>query len=175
MTPYYCSGSLKTHESEFYFSGLPNFGYQGCHISEGAGRIIFQLILFNAVEPKNMVELFKCFGNPMRELLQSRHFVLLAYIRFSHNRLRYISENRTRLLSIQTGLSFITTNLHHRKRDLTTSYQQCMYGGLCLKKKAKNPQKQENWPLHFGQKRTKFPEFLQINYPKPNILKCYRS
>ena len=56
-----------------------------------------------------------------------------------------------------------------------TSHMQCMYGGLCLKKKAKNPQKQENWPLHFGQKRTKFPEFLQINYPKPNILKCYRS
>ena len=35
LTSYYCSGSLKTHESEFYFSGLPNFDNQGCHISLG--------------------------------------------------------------------------------------------------------------------------------------------
>ena len=75
LTPYYCLGRLKTHESEFLFSGLPNFGYQGCHISEGAGRIIFQLMSFNAIGSKNMVELSRCFGNPMRELFQSRHFV----------------------------------------------------------------------------------------------------
>ena len=35
LTSYYCSGSLKTHESEFYFSGLPNFDNQGCHILLG--------------------------------------------------------------------------------------------------------------------------------------------
>ena len=35
LTSYYCSGSLKTHESEFCFSGLPNFDGQGCHISLG--------------------------------------------------------------------------------------------------------------------------------------------
>ena len=33
LTSYYCSGSLKTHESKFYFSGLPNFDNRGCHIS----------------------------------------------------------------------------------------------------------------------------------------------
>ena len=35
LTSYYCSGSLKTHESEFCFSGLPKFDNQGCHISLG--------------------------------------------------------------------------------------------------------------------------------------------
>ena len=35
LTSYHCSGSLKTHESEFCFSGFPKFGYQGCHISLG--------------------------------------------------------------------------------------------------------------------------------------------
>ena len=35
LTSYYCSGSLKTHESEFCFSGLPNFDDQGRHISLG--------------------------------------------------------------------------------------------------------------------------------------------
>ena len=113
-----------------------------------------------------MVELFKCFGNQMREFLQSRHFVLLAYIRFSHNRLRYISENRTRLLSIQTGLSFITTNLHQRKRDLTTSYQQCMYEGLCLKKKAKNPQKKGELTTSFWAKKDKISRISSNKLPK---------
>ena len=35
---------------------------------------------FNAIESKKMVELSRCFGNQMRELFQSRHFV--TYIVF---------------------------------------------------------------------------------------------
>ena len=35
LTPYYCSGSLKTYKSEFCFSGFPKFDSQGCHISLG--------------------------------------------------------------------------------------------------------------------------------------------
>ena len=44
LTSDYHSGSLKTHESEFCFSGLPKFDNQGCHISGGYEDTISRLM-----------------------------------------------------------------------------------------------------------------------------------
>ena len=44
-------------------------------ISEGAGRIIFQLVSFNALGSKSMKTKVNCFGNQIRGLFPSRHFV----------------------------------------------------------------------------------------------------
>ena len=59
-----------------YVSGFPKKACQGCHISEGAGRIIFQLVSFYALGSKSMETKVKCFVNTIRELFPSRHFVL---------------------------------------------------------------------------------------------------
>ena len=60
-----------------YVSGFPKKACQGCHISEGAGRIIFQLVSFYALGSKSMETKVKCFVNTIRELFPSRHFVLV--------------------------------------------------------------------------------------------------
>ena len=43
---------------------------------------------------------------------------------------------------------------------------QCMYGGLCLKKKAKNPQKKDNLPLIFWWKGQIFENFCKLPHQK---------
>ena len=77
-----------------YVSGFPKKACQGCHISEGAGRIIFQLVSFYALGSKSMETKVKCFGNPIRELFPSRHFVTLLKIT------KELAENRERDFSL---------------------------------------------------------------------------
>ena len=48
---------------------------QGCHISEGAGRIIFFLISFDSLGSLSMETEVKYHGNQNREFFQSRLFV----------------------------------------------------------------------------------------------------
>ena len=67
-----------------YVSGFPKKACQGCHISEGAGRIIFQLVSFYALGSKSMKTKVKCFRITLRELFPSRHFVCTNFFRFQH-------------------------------------------------------------------------------------------
>ena len=62
LTPYYCSGSLKTHESDFCFSGLPKFDNQGCHIS-GRLRDTISKLMSNDGQNTNLnYPAFRFFG-----------------------------------------------------------------------------------------------------------------
>ena len=65
----------KTIKYEIYFSGFPKKACQGCHISEGARRIIFLLMSFNALGSLSMETKVKWLGIAIQELLHSRHFV----------------------------------------------------------------------------------------------------
>ena len=62
-------------------SGFQKKACQGCHISEGAGRIIFQLVSFYALGSKSMETKVKCLGNTIRELFPSRLYVAAIDIR----------------------------------------------------------------------------------------------
>ena len=60
---------------QIYSSGFPKKACRGCHISEGARRIIFILVAFNALGSKSMETNVKSVANQTQGFFLSRHFV----------------------------------------------------------------------------------------------------
>ena len=66
---------LNVPKLQIYSSGFPKKVSQGCHISEGARRIIFIFMALNALGSKSMETNVKSVANQTQGFFLSRHFV----------------------------------------------------------------------------------------------------